>query len=669
MTHMEEAKNNSVFAQLRQSRLAGLWPKRILARVTLFLSALIIFTLALFVLINMPSQRKAILEAMESEAKSTVVSIAQVTSSAVISEDFATVIEHCLRVVKESPSIIYVVITRNDGFSLIFTKEGWKQMTLGGEWVPDGSRNSNSSIRKNDISPVKVYHYSFPFQYSSIDWGWIHIGLSLETFNANIKTMYIRTFVLALICLIVGCSVAPVFARKLTNPISTLVNTTELVAHGDLTARVDIKTGDELELLGHSFNTMTERLQLTQAEILAAKNNAEAANKAKSQFLANMSHEIRTPMNGVLGLLGLLKDAPLSDEQLRMIHMAYGSAEKLLEIINNILDFSKIEAGKLQLHATCFTPGDLVREVMDVFWIRVQEKNVTLVHTIDDAVPETVIADNLRLRQVLINLIGNAVKFTEEGEISLRLTLAGKAADHTVLRFEIQDTGPGIAPDKQQDVFDPFLQVDNSMSRRYEGTGLGLAISKDLVEAMGGHIGLQSEPGKGSLFWFTVRAQNPETISAYALSYNRVTENVVRQDIEQMPKVLLAEDNIVNQELCRMVLESLNCEVDVVWNGREAADAAFRKDYDLILMDCQMPEVDGYEATMIIRQRESARSMGKRRLYIVALTANAMNGDRELCLAAGMDDYVVKPFQLHQLQALLAAAADHCQREEVTNHG
>ncbi len=653
MTLMEEAANNGFFAQLRRQIVRALWPKRIVARMTLILSALVIFTLTLFVLINMPSQRKAILEAMKSEARSTVVSIGQVTASSVISEDFATVIEHCLRVVKESPSIIYVVITRNDGFSLIFTKSGWKQGTLSGEWLPTGSRDSKNSIQKNDLSSVKVYHYSFPFQYSSIDWGWIHIGLSLETFNANIKTMYLRTLLLALICLTVGCSIAPVFARRLTNPISTLVNTTELVAYGDLAARVNIRTGDELEFLGQSFNTMTEKLQQTQTETVTAKNRAEAASKAKSQFLANMSHEIRTPMNGVLGLLGLLRNAPVGDEQLRMIQMAHGSAEKLLEIINNILDFSKIEAGKLQIHSTYFTPADLVREVIDMFWIKVQGTNVNLMCAIDDAVPKAVKADNVRIRQVLINLIGNAIKFTEQGEVSLRLTLAGKTSEHALLRFEIQDTGSGIPPDKQQVVFDPFSQADNSMSRQYEGTGLGLAISKELVEAMGGHIGLQSELGKGSLFWFTIRTQNTGVIPASTPFDGRVAESVVRHGRDQMPRVLLAEDNRVNQELGRMVLESLDCEVDVAWNGREAVEAVLEKDYDLVLMDCQMPEMDGYEATVIIRQSESESTVEKRRTYIVALTANVMDGDRDLCIAAGMDDYVSKPFKPRQIQALL----------------
>jgi signal transduction histidine kinase/CheY-like chemotaxis protein len=404
--------------------------------------------------------------------------------------------------------------------------------------------------------------------------------------------------------------------------------------------------------LGFSY-LLAEQLQKTQEEIIAEKNKAEAASKAKTQFLAKMSHEIRTPMNGVIGLLGLLKDAPLAAEQLKMIRMAHESAEKLLGVINDILDFSKIEAGKLEIQSQYFTPRDLVNDVLNMYWLKVQNNSIKLVSTIDDSVPVAVKGDKARLRQVLINLIGNAIKFTERGEVFLGLALAENTSSHSVLRFEVRDTGSGISPDRQMMIFDPFSQGDDSMSRRYEGTGLGLTISKELVEAMGGHIGFLSELDKGSLFWFTVKVQNTEFIPAPVPLIDKPIEIIEQHDKEYMPRILLAEDNPVNQVLGRMVLESFDCEVDEVWNGREAVKAVFNKDYDLVLMDCQMPEVDGYEATRIIRQRESECNKGKRRTYIVALTANSMDGDRELCLGTGMDDYISKPFKPHQIQTLL----------------
>jgi len=650
---MGKTTDNGVAAIAASLYFRGLWPKRIVQKLTLLFSTLIVITLGLFVLVTMPYQRKAILEAMESEARSTVTSIDQVTASAIITEDFGTVVEHCLRVVKESPSISYVVVTRNDGFSLIITKTGWVQGTLRGVWVPAGERVAGSRFLKSEYSTSEVYHYSHPFQYSGIDWGWIHIGLSLNKFNSDISALYLRTGLLALLCLSVGIVVALYFARKLTRPISALADSTKQVALGDLTVRTDIRTGDELEHLGQSFNAMTERLQKTQREIMAAKEHAEAASRAKSQFLANMSHEIRTPMNGVLGMLDLLMDSRMDTAQLKLARMAHGSAEKLLEVINDILDFSKIEAGRLQLQSADFVLRGMVHEVMDMFWVRARNKNINLVCEIGESVPEAVRGDAVRLRQILINLIGNAVKFTDAGHVSLGLTLAGTTAEYAELRFEVADTGSGIPVDVQPFVFDAFSQADSSMARRHEGTGLGLAISKELVEAMEGAIGFRSEPDGGSLFWFTARLRHAQSVPDGISDDITAPENEDLPSCGYMPKVLLAEDNPVNQELGRLVLESLNCEVDVVENGREAVEAVFGKEYDLVFMDCQMPEVDGYEATRIIRRRESEFGKDARRVSIVALTAHAMDGDRELCLAAGMDDYAAKPFTPAQIQSKL----------------
>jgi len=648
-----EYKMKKTVATTPEKRLfMGLWPKRIKFRMTLVLSLLIVISLSLFAFVTLPYQRIVILSVMESEARSTVTSIGQVTASAIISEDFGTVIEHCLRVVKESPSIRYVVVTKNDGYSLIMSKTGWTQRNLSGVWLPTGERIAAARFLTSDISPKEVYHYSFPFSYSSIDWGWIHIGLSLDAFNTNLHIMYLRTFCLAILCLAVSAVVAYIFAGKLTAPISDLAETTRLVTKGDLNARADIRTGDELQLLGELFNIMTARLQQTRDDILIEQRKAETANKAKSQFLANMSHEIRTPMNGVLGLLGLLVKAPLGDKHMKMVTMAHASAEKLLDVINSILDFSKIEAGHLQLKKHDFMLHELLDELIEMFWIRVHGSSLLLTYTIAEKVPVAVNGDAARIRQVLINLIGNAVKFTERGEVFVGLTLANESASQVVLSFEVRDNGPGIPIDKQKVIFDPFSQVDSTMARSFDGTGLGLAIARDLVEAMGGQISVTSESGKGSCFTFTVYVNPVANLSVAVTTTKSPTDEQVYTNRAYMPRVLLAEDNPVNQALACMMFEALDCVVDTVGNGREAIEAAFNSEYDLIFMDCQMPEMDGFEATAAIRVHEQ-ENMAVRRHIIIALTANAMDGDRERCLASGMNDFVSKPFTLEQIDTVV----------------
>lgn len=917
-----------------------------------------VLTVGMFLAVILPHQKQTFLENLKSKSHGVSVSLQDIAAGAVVTEDYSEVVDHCMEILGGDETIEFLVLTRNDGFSLVHTRDGWCSKTLSREWYPE-LRDVSAGLATPELAYQQVFQYSCPFDYSGIQWGWIHVGLSLDSYRENSAISQRRTAWLAFFCLLAGLVASVVYAKHIVTPIIHLRMAAQGVAEGDLSIRAHVHSGDEVEELACTFNSMTasiqdreERVRLqnkrlsqlvidktlhagdllesarlitsasaetlgiqrvgvwlmssdgrqmecvdffdadlqthsreetllcsaykpyfdalegsrtlsvedvasdkrfacllgdwlrprhitsimdaairvsgkvvgvvchehvgpmrswtledenfagsmadlialaiesrdrcaVQHELLIAKEAAEAASEAKSQFLANMSHELRTPINGVMGMLQLLQNGDLNPQQRRHIAIALNSADSLLSVIGDVLDFSKIEAGCVELDPSEFELRDAIDGSVRMLSAQARSKGLELMYEVDDDVPRTVRGDSSYLRQILINLVGNAVKFTRHGNVQVGCRAAQRSDPSIVLEFCVRDTGPGIPNEQLNNIFESFSQGDPSMHRQYGGTGLGLAICRHLVGLMGGELRVESTLGKGSAFTFTVRMDSCDVrpsvqrhvpvqglrvlvvddndaaravashclllwgcaveqasnardaldrISAGGAPFSVVlidaempgasgvqlsqmigdacTPNAparillsgadmpseealneagfsgmimkpvrasdlydelvlaVNSDFKRCRKradeevpvgavsgeaapILIVEDNEINQEVAREMILQTGYRCECLSNGNDAVEAIASDRCKLVFMDCQMPEVDGYETTRRIREWERINRPG-RRIPIVALTAHVLNGDRERCLRAGMDDYMGKPLQVNELGAMLA---------------